>query len=237
MTDIIAFPPAAIVSWTPGEERATMRSIYARSGKRAVSGIGAARRVVDMTISALSRDRAGAGYLAELWRYADGGVGLVRLTLPPQNWHLDWLDLRARIGNSVTGAGPVFANTVRLATPVTLPGYPAAVEVTGLPPGIIVARPGDVLRIYDPADGADLGAARVLDLTRADMSGEAIVPLDVALPAGVAAFADEESAVFEITNYSPGAQGIGSNWQISLSLREVLAAEIDSPTEVNPWRA
>ncbi len=237
MTDIIAFPPAAIVSWAQGEERAVLRSAYALSGKRAASGIGAARRLVELSVSSLSRARAGAGYLAQLWRYIDGGVGLVRLTVPPQNWHLDWLDLRAGIGNRLIDDDPLtFANTVRLAVPVALTGYPAAVDVAGLPPGIIVARPGDMLRIYDPVDGSDLGAARVLDLTRADMAGDAVVPLDAAMPAGVAAFADEVSAVFEVTAYTPGAQGIGSNWEISLSLREVLMAEIDTPTEVNPWR-
>jgi hypothetical protein len=251
MTDIYAFPPAGIVSWRLAEDRRVLRSRYALSGARAVSGLGSPRRMVDLTVSALSRDRAGAGYLAQLWRYIDGGVGLVRLTLPPQNWHLDWMRLQAQAGNAplfwttgggdldwTTGAGALqwFVNTVRLATVTTLAGYPFALQVTGLPPGIIVARPGDILRIYDPDDGADLGVAMVLDLTRANASGVAVVPVDADLPAGVAAFGDERSAVFEVTAYTPGAQGLGQNWTLALSLTEVLTSEIDTPVEVNPWR-
>lgn len=252
MTDIYAFPPAGILSWRLAEDRPVMRSRYALTGKRTVSGLGNTRRMVDLTVASLTRERSGAGYLAQLWRYIDGGVGLVRLTLPPQNWHIDWPDYRRSVGNAplfwtsggptlgwTTGAGTLqwFMHTVRLATVTTLAGYPFAVQVSGLPPGIVVARPGDILRIYDPDDGADLGAAMVLDLTRANASGVAVVPVDADLPAGVAAFADEASAVFEVTAYSAPALGPGQSGAISLSLTEVLASEIDTPVDVNPWRA
>lgn len=250
MTDIYAFPPVGLVSVTLREDRPVRRAAYALSGKRVVASGGPSRREVQITASALSRDRAGAGYLAQLWRYIDGGMGLVRLVLPPQNWHLDRAALASRIGNNpvtwTDGGSPLdwtdgvddlfwFANPQRPATVTTLSGYPHAVEVTALPPSIIVARPGDILRVYE-ADGSST-VARVMDLTRSDASGVAVVPVASALPAGVASFADEESAVFEVMDYTPQGQGVGRNWTVSMGLREVLASEIDTPTEVNPWRA
>jgi len=253
--DIYSFPPAPIIGWLPDEERPTRRGEYALDGKRAVSTAGPARRTLQLTCAALGRGHnGGAGYLAQLWRYIDGGVGLVRLNLPPQNWHLDQIRLARQIrlgpqiGNElvtwtnagdpidlVDGVTPVatFGNTRRMAAPLVLAGYPYAVTVTGLPPGIVVARPGDIVRVWDAGTPS---AARVLDLTRSDAAGVAEVPVSAALPAGVVAFADEESAVFEVLEYKPGAQAIGRNWSISLSLREVLDGEIDNPVEVNPWR-
>ncbi|MBA86139.1 MAG: hypothetical protein CML69_15610 [Rhodobacteraceae bacterium] len=247
--NIYTFPPAPITGWLPNEELPTRRSEYAMDGKRAVSTAGPARRTLQLTCGALGRGHnGGAGYLAQLWRYIDGGVGLVRLNLPPTNWHLDQIGLRRSIGNRVVpgvdGGNPVvlvngvtpvtaFGNTRRTAAPLVLAGYPHAVTVTGLPPNIIVARPGDIVRVWDAGTPS---TARVLDLTRSDADGVAEVPVSAALPAGVIAFADEESAVFEVLEYKPGAQAIGQNWSIGLSLREQLDSEISDPVEVNPWR-
>ena len=92
--------PAPITGWLPDEERPTRRGEYALDGKRAVSTVGPARRTLQLTCAALGRGHnAGAGYLAQMWRYIDGGVGLVRLNLPPQNWHLDQIRLGRQIGN------------------------------------------------------------------------------------------------------------------------------------------
>ena len=248
--DIYQFPPAAIVGWRLSEDRPVRRSEYALDGKRAVSSAGPTRRMLDLSVSALGGDGASAGYLSQLWRYIDGGIGLVRLNLPPVNWWGDWCRLRGLAGNRPisweevgtpitwedTGT-PIswFAQTRRFATVTSLSGYPAAVEVTGLPANIIVARPGDILRVH-ATDHSSSTAATVLDLTRSDAAGVAVVPLDAALPAGVAAFADEVSAVFEVTSYDPGQQYFSRNWTISMSLREVLDSEISGPTEIDPWR-
>lgn len=247
--NIYIFPPAPITGWLLNEERPTRRGEYALDGKRAVATAGPTRRTLQLTCAALGRGHnGGAGYLAQLWRYIDGGVGLVRLNLPPTNWHLDQIGLRRSIGNDVViwtnngdpvdlvdGGMPVttFGNTRRTAAPLVLAGYPHAVTVTGLPPNIIVARPGDIVRVWDTGTPR---TARVLDLTRSDASGVAEVPVSAALPAGVIAFADEESAVFEVLEYKPGAQTVGRNWSISLTLREVLDSEISDPVEVTPWR-
>lgn len=247
--DIYSFPPAPITGWLLNEERPVRRGAYALDGKRAVATAGPVRRTLQLTCGALGRGHnSGAGYLAQLWRYIDGGVGLVRLSLPPQNWHLDRADLRREIGNEVVtwvdDNGPIdvmdgvtvlttYGNTRRYATALVIAGYDHAVKVSGLPSSIIVARPGDIVRVWN---GGVASTARVLDLTRSDASGIAHLPVSAALPEGVISFADEESAVFEVLDYSPGAQQLGQNWSIGLSLREVLASEISDPVEIDPWR-
>lgn len=250
MVNIYTFPPVGLVSVTLREDRPVRRASYALSGKRVVVSGGPTRREVQLGISALSIHRGGAGYMAELWRYIDGGINLVRLNVPPQNWHLDHLGIRAEAGDGAitwTDDGTVmpWSNdfvglnwflTGRAATVTTLAGYPYAVRVTGLPPSTLVARPGDILRVYGAGDAVGT-AARVMDMTTSDASGVAIAPVASPLPAGIAAFGDEESIIFEVTDYSPQAQGVGQNWTVGMSLREVFASEIDSPVEIDPWRA
>jgi hypothetical protein len=197
MAKIYAFPPVGLTGWRLAEERRVNRSAYALDGRRAVAGIGPARRDLDLTVSALSKDRAGAGYLNQLWRYIEGGVHLVRVPLPPENWHLDRTALFDRLGNYLiqwaagadllewqSGADDlVWFRNDRLAVPITLDGYAHAVQVANLPPGEVVARPGDWLRVY-AADGLTSSVARVVDLSRADGAGVATIPLASALPAG-----------------------------------------------------
>jgi len=251
MTNIYRFPPVGLKAIRPRHELPVTVSRYATSGARTVSAYGPRRSLVDLTVSSLANDRAGAGYLQQLMIYLDGGVHLVRLTLPPVNWHLDHCTTRADLGNApvfwldganpvqwVSGSDPVywFLNAERPGVPVSLAGYPAALQVSNLPPGRIVARPRDVIEVFS-AEGESLGKARVLDLTRADAAGVAVLPIDTALAGGIVSFGAEETAIFEVTRFEPGVQPVGGDWLTEISLREVLLPEITSPVEVDPWRA
>ena len=249
MTQIYQFPPVGVVSWLPTVERRVRTSRYAPGGEVAVSSDGPARRVIDLTVSALSRDRAGFGYMEELWSLIDGGIGFVRLTLPPVNWHLDRVRLRQSVGNAPlkwsTGSEPLgwttngeplqwFMNTIRTGTAATVDGQPA-LTVTGLPPGIVVARPGDIVRVY-AADHTDLGTARVRNLVRVDISGAATVIVSEALPSGIVSFSDEEIAVFRMVEYSPQPWRVGQNTTVQTRLREALPSEYAGATDgYVPW--
>ena len=249
MTQIYQFPPVGVVSWLPTVERRVRTSRYAPGGEVAVSSDGPARRVIDLTVSALSRDRAGFGYMEELWSLIDGGIGFVRLSVPPVNWHLDWVRLRQSVGNAPlawsTGSDPLgwttngeplhwFMNTIRTGTAATVDGQPA-LTVTGLPPGIVVARPGDIVRVY-AGDPDESETARVRNLVQSGADGTATVILSEALSGGIVSFGDEESAVFRMVEYSPQAWRVGQNTTVQTRLREALPSEYAGATEgYTPW--
>jgi hypothetical protein len=195
--------------------------------------------------------RAGAGFMAQLWREIDGGVDLIRMSVCGDNWWLDNARSRSRGGGYTapltwttatdpdlswtSGGDPLrwFTGPVRIATTGTsADGYPT-ITLTGLPPNTIVVRPDDVIRSY-PA-GADSETARAVTLAVSDADGEVTIKLTSALPAGVISLQDMESVVFEVLGAPRGTQPVADNWTLTVDLREVLPDEYAGATEVDPW--
>jgi len=248
---IVSWPPVGVVSRAPMVERPVARSRGLFSGARAVSSAGPARRVTSLSVSALSLGRAGAGYMAQLWRELDGGVDLVRMSVCGDNWWMDQARARARGGlftqpltwttatdpslSWTAGGNPLrwFTGPVRIATTGTsADGYPT-ITLTGLPPNVIVARPDDVVRSY-PA-GADSVTAQAVTMAVSDASGAVTIKLTAPLPVGVISLQDAESVVFEVMTAPRGTQDVSDNWTLTVDLREVLPAEYAGATEVDPW--
>lgn len=250
-TRIVAFPPVGVLGWSPMVSRPVERSRGLFSGTRVASAAHPARRMLTLDVSALSRDRAGAGFIDQLMREIDGGVHLVRVSSQPVNWWMDCGRLRALGftapltwtdgGAPMTwtdGGAPLswFTGPTRVAsTGTSADGYPT-ISVPGLPAGQIVARPGDVVRVY-PADDRVIGqTAQVVTLARVGPGGVAVIKLASALPAGVVSLSDADTAVYEVTNSPQGAQPGSGNWSLRLDLAEVLASEIPAgAVEWNPW--
>lgn len=248
---IVAWPPVGIMSRAPVVERPVARSQGLFSGARAVSSAGPARRVTSLSVSALSRDRAGAGFMAQLWREIDGGVDLIRMSVCGDNWWMDQARSKARGGGYTapltwttptdpdlswtSGGDPLrwFTGPVRIATTGTSADGYATITLTGLPPNTIVARPDDVIRSY-PA-GAESETARAVTLAISNADGEVTIKLTSALPAGVISLQDVESVVFEVLNAPRGTQPVADNWTLTVDLREVLPDEYSGATEVDPW--
>lgn len=248
MTNIYAWPPVGIVAAEWSIEQRVGRSQYLFGGGRAVSTDGPARRVATCTVSALAAGRNGAGYLEALRRLLDGGVHLVRLSSWPviyrldeisgayrQTQPLDWSEGAAVLEWS-EGAADLVWFTGALITAVAgtdADGWDIA-TVSGLPASEIVARPGEVLRVFGDGD-ADGVAAVVLTEARSNASGIAVLRLASAVVDGVASIGDRESAIFEVTEFSRSGRPIEGNWTYTLQFREVFASEVSEATEVNPW--
>jgi len=256
MTDVYTFPPVGTVSARVTVDRPVRRSRYALSGRAVESTAGPARRVVDLTISALSMARDASGLLERLWELTDGGIAPVLLTLPPVNWHLDrergraeglhsqpidWTAGGAPLGWTADGAPLRWfsgrARRVAASAGVVVVPDLSAYPVSTAPrfaPGQVVARAGDVLRVW-ALDGATSTMARVIRTATADAQGVAQIATDGPLPAGIVSLHDHATAYFKITAYNPGAQGVGTNWQHGVALREELAAEVPDPVVIDPW--
>lgn len=247
---IVAFPPVAIIAPDPWTEAPLAReeSLWSRVSINGTAG--PARRLLNFEVPALAGNRAGAGYIHQLLRELDYGVHFVRVASQPVNWWMDRKRVRAigfdgpvlwADGTPVTwdnGGTPVlwFSGAVRVVTTGTsADGYPT-ITVPGLPPGQIVARPSDVIRVY-PADDRVVGqTAEVVTVATAGADGVAVIKLASALPAGIVSLADADTRVYEVTDWQRAAQPISGAWGLRLSLREKLAGEIpEDAVEWNPW--
>jgi hypothetical protein len=248
---IVAFPPVGILGWAHQKRFAVRRSrAFFGNGDDALSTLGPARRDITLDLSSLARDRAGAGYLAQLMEEVEGGIHPVRLTLGPTNWRIDaqrQQGLRTAPMDWTSGGGPMawesggdpmlwFTGAIRLAAAGTdALGYPT-VTIHGVPPGIIIARPDDVIRVFPTADLSAPVTARVVTVARSTSAGSVTIRLRSALPAGVVSIGDSESIVARITSLQSGAQGLRSDWTQAMQLTEVLPAFIPNDAEeVNPW--
>lgn len=248
---IVAWPPVGIVSAAPWVERPVARSEGLNTRSAIMASAGPARRLAQLTVSALAQGRAGAGYMDQLWREIDGGLHYVRLDVVSPNWFLDRAPGRAmgytRPGGWVydgdganwTSGGTVavwFTQSNRVGTPGSASGYPT-ITIPGLPPNTLIVRPGDILRSYTLAAGVVSGSAvaRAVAEARSNGAGSVTIRLDAALPLGIISLHDAESCVFEVTGITPGAQGVAGDWQYQVNLREVLPTEYAGATEVNPW--
>lgn len=239
MANVYAWPPVAHVAaeWSVVDPVGRSRSMI--TGQSYVSAAQRRRRVASLDISALSLDRNGAGYMEVLKRLL-AGIHLVRLTSTPINWHLDdeadnarrsfpmswivpsepfgWTDASTDFGwwsgsyiaTGVAGAGP-------------------SVTVSGLPPRIDVARPGEFVQmngvtamVVRPARSNDDGVAVLRLLTPLVGSGEIIIGA-------------RETGVFEPDEMPRVMQPTGQNWSYSWRFTEVFADERGPFTEINPW--
>jgi hypothetical protein len=252
MVNVIAFPPIGATGseWTVSAPLQVSRSLM--TGRRYVSAWGRERREASVMLSALARNRSGAGYSEMLKRHLKGGEHLVRLNSYPINWHLDAARMEGLINShpftweheDATFAwehegNPViwFSGTVLTGTVTTSGGWPA-LAVSGLPPNTLVARPGDFVEAFEEFGDTTGHVAQVTAEATSNGAGSAIVRLLDALPEleGVRVnLGASDSRVFEAVEMPRSAQPIGANWFYDWRFREVFADEVDGFTEVNPW--
>lgn len=251
---VYAFPPVRITAHTPWFVRAPVnvsRSFF--TGARNVSAAQRPRRVAELVVSGLSGDRDGAGYMENLRLLLRGGIGLVRLTSRPVNWWMDDSRLRARRQSRpvswVTPDDPSvewsdgdpvtwFAGQPLMAVAITDAGGFPAIQITGGPPNILIARPGDLVTLFAPIGAVTGESARVMTTARTDAAGDAVIRLMSALTGeGRVNIGTTETAVFEVLSMSEPVQPTSGNWSYSLSFSEVFANEVPGGfDEVDPWR-
>lgn len=247
-TDVIAFPPVGAVGsmWTVAAPVQRSRSMI--TGRRHVSRWGRERRAAMVNVSALSKNRSGAGYSEMLIRYLDGGANLVRLNSAPVNWHLDH-ELLAGLRSSQrvlwTESGDPLAwqdsgDPLIWFEGRILPGVVAGSQITvsGLPAKTLICRPGDLVEVFGVATDASGAISQAVTETVSDADGVAVIALFDALAAGSyprVSIGASESLVFEVEDMPRSPQPLGQNWTYQWNFREVFADEVGGFTEVNPW--
>lgn len=247
-TDVIAFPPVGAVGsmWTIAAP--VQRSQSMITGRRYLSRWGRERRKAMVNVSALALDRSGAGFSAMLIRYLDGGANLVRLNSYPINWHLDQARLEGvrssqplewtTSGNPLAwqnGGQPLYWFTGTVISGVAAGNE---IEVSGLPPNTLIARPADFVRAFGALGDTEGPIAQIVSEARSDSSGAAVLSLFEPLPAGAYARVNigaSESRVFEVQDIPQSPQPLGANWFYQWNFREVFADEVGGFNEVNPW--
>lgn len=246
--NIITFPPVGYVAarWEEVGDVQSGRGFF--TGERFASAFGPVRVSASITVSALAKNRSGAGFMEMLKRQMRHGVDYIRLSSPPINWYLDnianadlrtaplaWTDGGAPL-DWVDGLDPVlwFDGAIYLGTAGTDAKGFDIVTITGLPANRLVVRPADVLRSH-PAGGASV-TSRAITEAYSNGSGVAVVRLESALPAGTISLGDFESRVFALDGPFPSEQqSVGGNWFYPLNLIEVLPTEYAGATEIDPW--
>ena len=247
-TNVIAFPPIGAIGslWTVAAP--VLRSQSMITGRRYVSRWGLARREAAVTVSALAKDRSGAGYSEMLIRHLDGGANLVRLNSYPINWHLDDVDLKGvrsaqRLlwdadGNPLTWetggqtliwfSGSVLTGTVS----------GNVLTVSGLPPNRLICRVGDHIELFSGVDSASGGMTQATSPGTSDENGVAVIALFDPIAPGAYGWVNigaSDSRVFEALEMPRAMQPVDGNWFYEWRFREVFADEVGGFTEVNPW--
>lgn len=243
MANVYAWPPVGLLAaeWSMTAPVATSRSLV--TGGEFVSAAQRRRRVATLEVSALALGRNGAGYMEVLKRLLDGGVHLVRLTSTPINWHLDavaedaarprpmtWIVPPGGIGWEVPPGGiDWWTSGPSIGTAGTVDGWPV-VTVTGLPPGRMIARPGEFVTLGD-------ATAMVLRPAWSDDAGEAVIRLVTPLEGdGPCIVGARETAVFAADAMPRAMQPLGQNWSYQWQFTQVFEDEGRGPfVEVDPW--
>lgn len=253
--NVFPWPPVGAIGaeWTEDAPVARLRS--ALTGRDQMQASQRKRRIATVQVSALARGRSGGGYCEMLKQLLEGGIHGVRLKSSPINWHLDeaqrqGLDLNAGPLSWRTGSDPLawrsggeallwYSGKVIRGGAATVFTLFTLLPVTGLPPNMLVARPGDFIQLYRVSDPGVTQIVRVVRPALTNSAGEVTLQLDraptISYP-GIS-FAGQDEAVFRVDGPLPRAvQPVGGDWSYTWNFREVFADEVGGFTErTNTW--
>jgi hypothetical protein len=251
--DVIMWPPVGAVGteWTEFAPVQISRSLL--TGAERVSAFQRKRRLVSLSVAGIGKNTYDAGYMEMLKRHLEG-TKLVRLFSYPINWHIEAGQNRADRSSQPlawetednplawqTGGNPLywFTGTVLTGSTDTVNGRPV-VQVSGLPPNKLVARPGEFLHMFeDWADASTMATFQVTAPAHSNASGEAVIAIfevpsspitDARVSIGVST-----TGVFRPDSYPRAVQPNTGNWTYDWAFREVFSDEVGGFTEVNPW--
>ncbi|GAD55495.1 hypothetical protein MBELCI_1547 [Limimaricola cinnabarinus LL-001] len=235
-----------LTAWELTRSDPVSRSVGLIDGRPRTSSAQRSRRLVTAQVAGIGPDLAGAGYVEMLKDLLAGGANLVRMDCRSVGWHLvpslglqngvmDWREGAVELVWQAEDGAVMWADGRGMhGAPVVFRGW-SALRVEGLPGGMTVARPGDLISI---TDGAATERSRVMAVTRSDAVGVATIRTrDAFTLSGLVSIGGTESIVFEVAGDMPRAvQPVSANWSYDFSLREVFADEYpDGWTERDPW--
>lgn len=249
---VFMWPPVGAIGTEWTEEAPVQISRSMVTGAERVSAVQRKRRLATLTVPGFGRSPYDAGYIEILKRHLEG-VHLVRLNSYPINWHFDSETDRLTRGSTrllwtadgdpldwTASSVPLywFSGTVLAGTSTTVSGA-SHLAVTGLPPSILVARPGEFVTVY-PSVANDTGAvtAQIAVPAYSDAGGAATLRLFDPIANGAWArvsIGTSQSAVFRPEAYPRARQPYIGNWEYEWAFREAFADEVGGFEEINPW--
>lgn len=248
MRNVYAWPPVGLTGWELHESVPISRSQSLFSGAPVTSSFQRPRRLATAIVPGIGKDQNGAGYVDVLKQLLEGGRHFVRVDCIPALWALAArdLDLRRKALRLMQGGTELMfsdgGNTLKLvssdfaltATPTTNGGWPA-IDVTGLPPNMTVARPSQRIRIT--ASNGDTELVTVLAAAQSDGSGAATIRLLSATTlTGSASIGERESIVFEAMGLPRAVQPAAGTFEFTWNFREVFEDEdAEAWAELDPW--
>lgn len=249
MVRVIAWPPVGVTAHEWTQEAPVVQSRSLLTGQAYQAAWARTRRVARLEVSSLAAGRMGAGYMEMLRQLLEGGIHRVRLTSWPVNWHvdvagdqshrqavpLDWTAGEAPLDWTSAGTSlHWYSGTVLTGEATTEGGWPA-LRVTGLPPGILVARPAEFVALEADTTG-ETTRTQAIRPAYSDAEGVAVVRLMVPLEGtGRVDLGVTESRIFEATSIPRAVQPVAGDWRWSWAFRECFADELDEIEEVDPW--
>jgi len=258
MTNVIAWPPVGLTGWDFHTSDPISRSLTVFGGRARTSSRLRRRRLATAMITGVGEDQSGAGYVEMLKRQLAGGQHLVRVECLPALWHLAGAGMDLKNGPLAWVEGATEMVWTAGATemlfgdgdyalsgePTTDSGWPALV-VTGLPIGVVVARPSQLIKVMN-SEGTE--TSRVLTVARSvawtdpesgTTTGRSVIRTETAFTLeGMVSIGDRESIVFEALDMPRAMQAPRDprGYVFTWNFREVFADEYDSWTELDPWR-
>lgn len=250
MTDVIAWPPVGLTAWALDEVYPQSRSVGLIQDRARTSSAKRERRMATAGVRGIGKDQAGAGYIRMMNRLWAGAPHLTRVTCLPTIWHLaqrgldltslplEWQHSADDLAWSHDGDDLEWFSGAYLTPgePVTDGGW-HGLQVSGLPPSTIVARPSQLVTVR--AGGA-AETAYSLDVARSDTNGDALIRTDKPEAfsiSGVVSIGEAEVITFEAVDVPRAVQGLDGDFIYQWDFREVFEDEYpDGWTLVSPWR-
>lgn len=250
MTDVIAWPPFQLTGWELAEVYPQSRSTGLIEGRPRTSAAQRGRRVATANVTGIGTAKDGAGYVRMLNRQWAGAPNLVRVECLSSLWYLasGGLDLRNNIMEWTDGATELVwtdgaADVIWGDGQYNTYGFPDTdgdwfgLNVFGLPPNKIVARPSELISVTDEAGATQ--SAYVLRTAQSDGAGVATIRTDKATAFtvdGLVSIGQREVIVFEALGVPRSVQGVTGTFGFQWDFREVFEDEYaDGWTDVNPW--
>lgn len=250
MVNVYAWPPVATMSkeWTVSDPVASSYDFF--TGAEYLSASQRRRKIATVEASArFSPYGAGAGYMEALKRYLKGGINLVRLTHRTRTFTDMLLPNTMRSGEYVGWIEPPdpvewiddeedpalwFSGTYNAYTIVSGATFPS-VQITGLPPGALIALPGEFAEFIS-VGSVTRETIMVMAPVIVNASGVAVVKLEV-VPSyeGRVNFGATETAVFKADFMPRATEPAGVDWSYTWNFTEVFEDERGTFVELNPW--
>lgn len=249
MTDVIAWPPFELTGWELDEEYPQSRSVGLLQGRPRTSSALRSRRVATALTAGIGKDSSGAGYVRMLKRTWGGNPRLVRIECYSTLWFraargldltnalLEWTDDAADLLWTAGGSDLLWGDGVyALEGQSVEDGDWHSLQVTGLPPNRIVARPSNLISL---ASSGGVQQAYVVTVARSDGQGSAVIRTDKNSAfegVGLVSIGHREVGVFEALQMPRAVQPVRGVFGYQWDFREVFEDEYsDGWTEVNPW--